>query len=110
MYIPQWYRETSGGFEEGWCGLCPSGRWLRIGSLEHHHDRSVLHGISMVTGRSFPEPTKTRWSIAYGFEGLCARCNDWISLKRDISGIESWFKHSSKCELKTVSTSFFCSN
>ncbi|KAI0815458.1 hypothetical protein GGR55DRAFT_347184 [Xylaria sp. FL0064] len=103
MYMPQWYRETSDGFEEGWCGLCPSGRWLHVGSIEYHHDRSVLHGISMVTGRSFPEPRETRWTITYGFEGLCARCNDWVSLKRSPSGIESWSKHSWKVRETAVS-------
>ncbi|KAI3332698.1 hypothetical protein F4824DRAFT_286169 [Ustulina deusta] len=101
MYMPQWHRISDGNIH-GWCELCQPGRWLHIGSVAFKHDRSILHGISSLTGNSFPQPIKVRWGITHGIEGLCARCNDWIVLKRNTFGEESWFTHSQKCELETI--------
>lgn len=93
MCMPQWCRDTGDGLE-GWCGVCRPGRWLNISSFSFEHDRSILHGISMKTGTSFPDPMVTRWTITHGIEGLCAQCGSWIVMKRNAYGEESWFAHS----------------
>ncbi|KAK5633831.1 hypothetical protein RRF57_009545 [Xylaria bambusicola] len=93
LYVPQWCRQTKDGLE-GWCGLCRPGRWFRFCPNRFKYDRSIKHGISMKTGTSYPEPSRTRWSITHGIEGLCAQCDSWITLERTPLGDESWLTHS----------------
>ncbi|KAF4636462.1 hypothetical protein G7Y89_g1614 [Cudoniella acicularis] len=78
LFTPHWLR----GFkQEGWCGLCRPGRWLKLGEA-WWNDRVLYHGICAETGKGFPEPE----------EAVELEANSSVE-----GYYSAWFIHSANC-------------
>jgi hypothetical protein len=97
LYTPRFVR-GHGNKREGWCGLCPGGRWLVLKNSAFWYDKSFSHGISAATGMPFEGPRETRRMAGNPdvWEGLCGSCDDWIALISSKKKGTTWFRHAYK--------------
>jgi len=103
LYTPRFVR-GQGNKREGFCGLCPGGRWLVLKNSAHWYDKSFTHGISAATGQPFESPRDTRRMAGNPdvWEGLCGSCGEWIALISSKKKGTTWFRHAYKVSRDTL--------
>ncbi|KAL7750200.1 hypothetical protein RI367_004373 [Sorochytrium milnesiophthora] len=101
MYTPRLVR-FSGHAKEGYCDLCPEGRWLQLKNSAFWYHKQFYHGISSVSGQPFFDPLEKRIVLdpsgSETVHGFCHHCRQWITIsssKRRNSVL--WYRHAHKC-------------
>lgn len=114
-YSPLMVRGRGAG-REGCCPLCNDCQvWLKIKQSAYWYHMNFFHGICAATGRPYPPPAEIKRQAIQGkpesvrVYGSCADCQEWILLANELSKHEesipmnAWYKHSQKCQNRTVS-------
>ena len=92
LYTPRWVRSDS-RTRQGWCGLCPQGRWLSLKRSEYRYHMLYVHGVAP-QGDLLPRPIETRRTRQESYwESLCGSCGRWIALNGGRKVETSWFRH-----------------
>ncbi|KAG1051387.1 hypothetical protein G6F43_006404 [Rhizopus delemar] len=99
-YTPKWVRYT-GHLKEGYCDICPSGKWLQLKNSAYWYHKQFYHGISSVTGKPFMKPVDQRLGKGDITEGLCHQCQKFVPVcnSKKKNNYMLWYRHAHKCHL-----------